>query len=131
MRKWIEARRADLMAHASDAEKAAYRIICALGYKVVRQFPISTGKKLYFADLYIPALHTVVEVDGGYHYTTKQRRLDKNRSAGLWRIGYHVIRVSNRDAYDTKKIESKLQSMKDKRQQNIKQPTKGLKKITK
>ena len=106
--RWLRHRRADLMAHSSDAEKAAYRVLCALGYKVIRQHPISTGRRLYFADLYVPALRAVFEIDGGYHYTSNQRRLDTNRSNGLWRKGYHVMRLSNRDARDAKKIKSKI-----------------------
>ena len=106
--RWLRHRRADLMAHASDAEKAAYRVLCALGYKVIRQHPINTGRRLYFADLYVPALRAVVEIDGGYHFTSSQRRLDTNRSRGLWRLGYHVLRLSNHDARDPNKIKSKI-----------------------
>ena len=106
--RWIRQRRADLMAKTSDAEKTAYRLLCSLGYKVIRQHPISTGKRLYFADLYLPQLKTVVEIDGGYHYTKNQRRLDINRSCGLWRLGYHVLRLNNHDARSIEKVKSKL-----------------------
>ena len=101
-------RRADLMAHISDAEKKTYTIIKSLGYKVVRQQPINTGRRIYFADLYIPELKTIFELDGGYHNTAKQRRLDTNRSSGIWRMGYHVVRLSNRDARDKEKIKAKI-----------------------
>ena len=101
-------RRADLMSHISDAEKKTYIAIKSLGYKVVRQQPINTGRRIYFADLYIPELKTVFELDGGYHNTSKQRRLDTNRSSGIWRMGYHVVRLSNRDARDKEKIKAKI-----------------------
>ena len=106
--KWLRLRRAELMAHRSDAEKAAYSVLCTLGYKVIRQYPINTGRRLYFADLYVPALKAVIEIDGNYHYTRDQRRLDTNRSNGLWRMGYHVLRLSNHDARDPNKIKSKI-----------------------
>lgn len=106
--RWLRQRRADLMSRTSDAEKSAYRVLCGLGYKVIRQYPINTGRRQYFADLYIPALRCVIEIDGGYHYTNNQRRLDKNRSSGLWRKGYHVLRLSNRDARDPDRIRQKL-----------------------
>ena len=106
--RWIRMRRADLMAHASDAEKTAYQILLALGYSVIRQQPISTGRRIYFADLYLPELKTIFELDGGYHNTTNQKRLDNNRSSGIWRMGYHVVRLSNRDARDPSKIQSKI-----------------------
>lgn len=86
------------MSKTSSAEKAAFINIIRLGYSAVKQYPIWTGRRIYFADLYIPRLKLVVEIDGGYHTTEKQKRLDTNRSSGLWRLGYHVVRLSNHDA---------------------------------
>lgn len=106
--KWARYRRAELMTNSSDAERAAYRILCRMGYKVIQQHPINTGRKQYFADLYLPELRAIIEIDGGYHYTKKQKRLDANRSNGLWRLGYHVLRLSNHDARDVKKIKTKI-----------------------
>lgn len=105
---WARYRRAELMANSSDSERAVYRILCNMGYKVIRQHPINTGRKQYFADLYLPELRTIIEIDGGYHYTKKQKRLDTNRSNGLWRLGYHILRLSNHDARDVKKIKAKI-----------------------
>ena len=104
-------RRQELLEHSSDSEKAAYRILVGLGYKVIRQKPISTGRRLYFADLYIPEIRAIVEIDGGYHYTKEQKRLDANRSSGLWRMGYHVLRLSNHDARDVSKIKAKVATL--------------------
>jgi very-short-patch-repair endonuclease len=106
--RWIRLRRADLLANTSEAEKIAYFILCELGYKVIRQQPIYTGRRIYFADLYLPALKLVFELDGGYHDTKKQKRLDTNRSTGIWRMGYHVVRLSNRDARNPEKIKAKI-----------------------
>lgn len=106
--KWIRQRRMELMSRTSDAEKAAYKNLVRLGYQTVRQKPISTGRRIYFADLYIPELKCIVEIDGGYHNTCSQRRKDGNRSQGLWRMGYHVLRLSNRDARDIDKVRRKL-----------------------
>lgn len=106
--RWIRLRRADLLAKASDAEKYAYQILLAMGYSVIRQYPINTGRRIYFADLYIPDLKIVFELDGGYHYTKNQKRLDNNRSSGIWRLGYHVVRLSNHDARDPEKIRTKI-----------------------
>lgn len=63
---------------------------------------------MYFADLYVPKLKLIIECDGGYHYTTRQKRLDSNRSSGLRRLGYHVVRLSNRDARDIRKVKAKI-----------------------
>ncbi len=100
--------RCDLLSHTTDAEKAAARICSQLGYKVVLQQPITTGRKLYFADIYLPEIKTIVELDGGYHYTKSQKHKDGNRSAGIWRLGYHVVRLSNRDARNASKMKAKI-----------------------
>ena len=106
--RWIRQRRAELLSKSSDAEKAAFRNLVRLGFRPTRQYPIWTNRRMYFADLYIPSLKLIVEIDGGYHYTARQKRLDGNRSSGLWRLGYHVVRLSNRDARDILKIKAKI-----------------------
>ena len=106
--RWIRQRRAELLSKSSDAEKAAFKNLVRLGFKPVRQYPVWTKRKMYFADLYIPSLKLIIEIDGGYHYTARQKRLDGNRSSGLWRLGYHVVRLSNRDARDISKIKAKI-----------------------
>nr|DAH40024.1 MAG TPA: Very-short-patch-repair endonuclease [Caudoviricetes sp.] len=108
----INRMRQDLMSKTSNAEKAAIRKCELLGYKVVRQQPIMTGRKLYFADIYLPELKVIMEIDGGYHYTNKQKRKDSNRSAGIWRMGYHVVRLSNHDARNINKIKAKIELIK-------------------
>lgn len=108
----INRMRKDLMSKTSDAEKAAIRNCELLGYKVVRQQPIMTGRKLYFADIYLPELKIIVEVDGGYHFTSSQKRKDNNRSSDIWRMGYHVVRLSNHDARDINKVKAKIELIK-------------------
>lgn len=104
--------RQDLISKTSDAEKAAIRNCERLGHTVVRQQPILTGRKMYFADIYLPGLKTIVEIDGDYHYAKCQKRKDNNRSAGIWRMGYHVVRLSNHDARDINKVKAKIELIK-------------------
>lgn len=106
--QWIKQRRTELASKSSDAEKAAYKNLVKLGYLTIRQYPIWTKRKIYFADLYIPKLKTIMEIDGGYHFTSKQKRLDNNRSSGLRRLGYHVVRLNNQDARNINKIKFKI-----------------------
>ena len=106
--------RQELLLKTSDAEKAAIENCKQLGYRVVRQQPITTGRKLYFADIYLPELKVIIEIDGGYHYTNEQKRKDGNRSAGIWRMGYHVVRLSNHDARDIIKVKAKIELVKRK-----------------
>lgn len=112
--KWIRQRRAELSANTSTAEKTAYRNIVSLGYRPVKQYPVWTRRRIYFADLYIPSLRLIIEIDGDYHTTARQKRLDGNRSNGLWRLGYHVVRLTNHDARSISKIKAKILSIRRK-----------------
>ena len=100
--------RCDLLSNTTDAEKAAAKICIQLGYKIIPQQPIATGRKLYFADIYLPEIKLIIEVDGGYHFTKDQKRKHGNRSSGIWRLGYHVVRLNNHDARNQKKVKEKI-----------------------
>lgn len=100
--------RQELMANTTDAERCCYNALTALGYRVIRQQPVYTGRKTFFLDLYIPKLRLAIECDGGYHYTDTQHRKDNNRSACLRRMGIHVYRLSNHDARDVGKVAAKI-----------------------
>ena len=106
--RWIRRRRADLLSATTPAERTARDLLERLGYEVVSQLPIKTPQKLFYADLAIPKLKTVIEIDGGYHSSQAQKRLDKNRSECIRRMGWHVLRLSNRDARNVSKIITKL-----------------------
>lgn len=112
--KWVRQRRCDLISSRSNAEKAAYTTLLKLGFSVIRQYPIKTARKIYYADLYVPELHTILEIDGGYHTTASQKRKDTNRSNALWKLGYHVLRLSNKDAYNIDKVVKKIRLIKQK-----------------
>jgi very-short-patch-repair endonuclease len=106
--------RCKLLSNTTDAEKAAAQNCLLLGYRIVRQQPIMTGRRLYFADIYLPEIKTILELDGGYHYTKDQKRKDNNRSSGIWRLGYHVVRLSNHNARDINKLRAKINLIKKK-----------------
>lgn len=108
-KEYIRRRRLELMYKMSDAEKAAVNNCKQLGYRVIRQQPIVTGRRLYFADLYLPALKLAIEIDGGYHSVEAQKRKDRNRSAGMRRLGYHIVRLTNKDARDVEKVKRKIE----------------------
>ena len=100
--------RYELLSKSTPQESSVCAIIRSMGYDVIRQYPIFTGRKQYYADIYIPRLRLIIEVDGGYHFTERQKRLDTNRSAGIRRLGYHVCRIKNRDTLDKVKIKAVL-----------------------
>lgn len=107
-KKWIEQRRNELKSRTTSAEKSITKILLMLGITHKTQYPINTGRKQYFADVYIPSLKLILEIDGSYHNSANQKRLDENRSANLRRLGYHVCRLSNKDAYNPNKVIAKL-----------------------
>jgi very-short-patch-repair endonuclease len=101
-------RRNELLEKSTSAEKAACAILDKLGIKFIRQYPIWTTRRQYYADIYIPKYKLILEIDGKYHYTKEQTRKDENRSAGIRRLGYHVCRLSNADARRPERIIGKI-----------------------
>lgn len=101
--------RNELLNKSTSAEKSVCRILDKLGVKFIRQYKIQTPRKTFYIDIYVPALNACIEVDGKYHFTDKQKRLDSNRSACIRRMGLSVIRICNTDAYSAKSVKSMLQ----------------------
>jgi len=61
------------------------------GFKFRRQHPV----KGYIPDFVCLEQKLIVEIDGGYHNTDEQKRLDKFRADWLEENGYRMVRVSN------------------------------------
>lgn len=100
--------RNELLNKSTSAEKSVCRILSALNVQFIRQFPVRTARKCFYIDIYIPTLKLAIEVDGKYHFTDNQKRLDSNRSACLRRLGMHIYRISNSNAYSTNKVKKLL-----------------------
>ena len=66
--EWIRKRRQELLSKTSDAEKSAYLNLKKLGITALRQYPVWTGRRMYFADLYIPKYNILIEYNGEQHY---------------------------------------------------------------
>jgi very-short-patch-repair endonuclease len=104
----MDNRKADLLQARPNSEIAAQNTLEKLGYKVIPQYKITTGRHTFYIDLYVPQLRLCIEIDGGYHFTAQQKKRDALRSACLRRLGLHVYRLQAKDAYSTKKIIAKL-----------------------
>lgn len=102
-------RRAQLMETSTKYEDEMCRLLKSLGMRFIRQYPIRTPKKVYFADIFLPDRSLVIEMDGAYHFTKDQRRLDSNRTANMRRQGIRVIRFRNSDLKDLRKVLKKLE----------------------
>ncbi|MDD4358778.1 MAG: DUF559 domain-containing protein [Candidatus Pacebacteria bacterium] len=53
-------------------------------FKVVKEREIYTKEGVRFADLFIKKYGLIIEVDGGYHFTSKQIEEDKRRDEEIW-----------------------------------------------
>ncbi len=61
------------------------------GYKFRRQHPLLN----YVVDFYCHQLKLVIEIDGEYHQTVEQKKLDKDRTENIEFQGLYVIRFTN------------------------------------
>jgi very-short-patch-repair endonuclease len=61
------------------------------GFKFRRQHPLLR----YVADFYCHQLKLVIEIDGEYHQTVDQKKLDKERTVNIEFQGLDVIRFTN------------------------------------
>jgi very-short-patch-repair endonuclease len=61
------------------------------GYKFRRQHRLLN----YVADFYCHQLKLVIEIDGEYHQTVEQKKLDKERTVNIEFQGLYVIRFTN------------------------------------
>jgi very-short-patch-repair endonuclease len=53
----------------------------------------------YVLDFYCPAIRLAIEVDGGQHNLTHERRRDQARTEWLQKKGIHLIRFWNNDVF--------------------------------
>lgn len=100
--------RNELLFKSTSAEKAVCKALDELNVRYIRQFSVRTPRKQYYIDIYIPSLRLAIEVDGKYHYTERQKRLDANRSACLRKLNIHIYRIDNTRAYNVKNVKSLL-----------------------
>lgn len=106
--------RNELLNKSTSAEKSVCRILSALNVQFIRQYAVRTARKCFYIDIYIPTLKLAIEVDGKYHFTDNQKRLDSNRSACLRRLGIHIYRINNSNAYSTNKVKKLLKAFQNK-----------------
>ena len=101
--KWANNNKKKLEESSTKYEKKLYSALYKpLKGRVKKQQPFIINKHLYYADIYIPSLKLVIEVDGGYHNTEEQKEKDKQRDEDFKSIGYTTLRYTN-EQIDSKK----------------------------
>lgn len=91
-----------LIKNATIAEKISGRLLKSKKVKVDIQRIIYLDSnciinKFYIADLYLPELNLIIEIDGEYHNSTEQKQKDYDRDQDLKSIGYKIFRCTNSD----------------------------------
>ena len=84
---------------------------------VKSQLPFLINGKLYYADISIPSVKLIIEVDGGYHSKPEQQAKDKKRDEDFKSIGYTTLRYTNEQVANSecrKNIVQKILSYKSK-----------------
>jgi very-short-patch-repair endonuclease len=91
-RQILRVRALALRSAPTGSEAALWRLVRAqqLGVRFRRQVPLG----VYIADFVAPSAPLVVEVDGGCH--AARAHLDARRDRALERLGYRVLRLSDR-----------------------------------
>lgn len=96
----MQKRRIELIEKSTPSELAFYELMDLLDVPYEKQYPIRLHGFLYFADIYFPQVQLVVEIDGKYHDTEKQKTKDYYRTLHLEQNGYKVRRFKNEDVDD-------------------------------
>lgn len=89
-------------ANPTEAESVFWTIARSngLGQKCRRQYIIGQ----YIVDFFFRKSLLIVEIDGDYHLTKKQKEEDKKREEWLEKRGYTILRFSNQQImFDTDK----------------------------
>lgn len=93
--------------HQTKAELAIWQLLGSmdLGVRFRRQYIIMD----YIADFVCLEKKLVIEVDGGYHFTTEQMKHDIYRTQKLEAYGYRVLRFTNDEVMvDFQNVKNKI-----------------------
>ena len=96
-RERVRVRARELRQSSPDAERAMWRALRDRrlgGCKFRRQHPVGR----YFADFACVEALLVIELDGGQHFESDAIEADKRRTAELNRLGFRVLRFTDREA---------------------------------
>ena len=96
-RERVRVRARELRKSSPDAEQAIWRALRDRqldGYKFRRQRPVGR----FFADFACIEAMLIVELDGGQHVEPEAMAADEKRTAELCRLGFQVLRFSDREA---------------------------------
>lgn len=107
-RDWIEHRMYELRQRANKYEKMMYCILKEKGVEFIHQAPFILDGKIYFADFYIPALRTLIELDGVSHDNAYRIKSDGVRDEAFSSYRMKTYRIENKVILNREKLEEVL-----------------------
>ena len=105
---WVEHKMYELRERANKYEKIVYRALKDKGVEFIHQAPFVLDGKIYFADFYIPALRTLIEVDGVSHDNVRTQRNDDLRDYAFASYRMQTYRIQKSVVSDKNKLEETL-----------------------
>lgn len=95
-REWIELTMYEHRAKANIYEVKFAEFLMEKKVNFIHQAPfVFYGKKIYFADFFIPDKHLIVEIDGDYHNGKEQYIYDRERNSCFASVKINTERISN------------------------------------
>lgn len=107
-RDWIEHTMYELRERANKYEKTLYKVLKEKGVEFIHQAPFVLDGKIFFADFYIPALRTLIEVDGESHENVRAQRKDYLRDDSFASYKMNTVRIQNNVIKNREKLEEVL-----------------------
>lgn len=107
-RDWIEHRMHELRQRANKYEKMLYCVLKEKGVEFIHQAPFILDGKIYFADFYIPALRTLIELDGVSHDNAYRIKSDGIRDEAFSSYRMRTFRIENKVLLNKEKLEEVL-----------------------
>lgn len=109
---WIVTTMYELRDKANIYERKLGNLLINKGIRFIHQAPfVFYGKKIYFADFFIPRLHLVIEVDGQYHQGFAQGEYDAVRDKNFADMGIKTARISNNLVKDDTSLNLYLETL--------------------
>ena len=108
--KTLRKRILKLKKNATRAEKIVYDYLSDNDVKFIFQKGFISGSNYVIVDFYLPKPYKVcIEIDGGYHNTTKQQHRDRNRDDYLINErGFRVYHFLNSQIYKNVQVLDKI-----------------------
>jgi very-short-patch-repair endonuclease len=112
--KTLAGRRKKLLLTRTKCELQVEQRLKEAGIRFIAQKGFILGNNYCIADFYLPRPYkAVIEIDGGYHGTEKQKIRDRSKDTYYQSRGFQVIRIKNEEVefFDPKTLIPKIKNI--------------------